>query len=394
MTHVDNLPSIMNNGILCRNLVEKREKKPKQIANPSVLKRRKEKGLDKFANLYMHPRNAMLYQVSKLGWGEKVIILGIDGEILNTKGAKISIGNAAADSSIVVEVSEIRDLKGFLREFLSDLRSIRYWGDEKPRDVSKYSKYFGNWIYPSSHYISAKQFLQSEVLIPDKIPASYIRTIYVSDEKLEEMKKNYPKVSFVISPDLFFRPLREVQITKNIKLIQGDMFISDCKLLTISVNTVGVMGKGLASRLKYMYPEAYVVYQDMCRNGKLKPGQPQIYWSETYKRYFLFFPTKRHWKENSKLEMIKQGLEWCVKNLPKYQPDIESAAFPALGCGLGKLKWEDVGSIMVSKLSMLESMQFEFYLPADKKLPEEYFQLSFYKKAGLLDLPRINLELF
>lgn len=394
ITHLDNLLSILEHGILSRKLSEELDIKPKQIANLDVVKKRKSKGLTSFANLYIHPRNAMLYQISKLNWRKKIIILGISSKVLEIKNTRISIGNAAANSSIILPIEEINNIP----RLLSDIREIRYWGTERIVDISKY---LPKQKSSTGYYIPEKQFLQSEVLVPSKIPPSYIKAIYVPDEtikkELEELLKEYSNIPIIISPDLFFQQLKEKQITNNIKVVQGDMFISDCKLLTISVNTVGVMGKGLASRFKYMYPEAYVVYQDMCKNGKLKPGQPQIYWSENYKRFFLFFPTKRHWKENSKIEMINQGLNWCLKNLPRYQLKISSAAFPALGCGLGKLNWEDVGPLMIKKLSKLENMQFEIYLPADRKLPEEYFSMDFYLNRNPLtnkNPEQINLELF
>jgi len=399
MTHIENLNSILEHGILSRSLIESSGWKPKQIANLNVVKKRKEKGLDRFANLYIHPRNAMLYQVSKLGWENKVVVLGLGSELLNVDGVKLSLGNAAADKSLLVDVGSINDLTGFFRELLEDLREIRYWGDERFLDISKYFRFLSkSGSLPPHYYISEKQFLQSEILIPYKVKKKYIKAIYVPNEDLQNkvraiLEAENQNIPVVMSTDLFFLPLKEKEIAENIKVIQGDMFISDAELLTISVNTVGIMGKGLASRFKYMYPEAYVVYQDMCKRKQLQPGKPQVYWSESYKRYFLFFPTKKHWKENSKLEMIEAGLKWCLNNLPKYK--IKSAAFPALGCGLGRLSWDVVGPLMVEYLSKVNQIEFEFYLPIDKNIPDDYFSKDFYKiKEKKAIKGKINLELF
>lgn len=130
------------------------------------------------------------------------------------------------------------------------------------------------------------------------------------------------------------------------------MFFSSMQTLTVSVNTVGVMGKGLASRAKYQFPDVYVVYQDACRSKDLRMGQPYLYKREAFldndladdpltlsnfnsNKWFLLFATKKHWRENSDRAGIEQGLQWIVDN---YQScAIQSLALPALGCGLGGL---------------------------------------------------------
>lgn len=51
--------------------------------------------------------------------------------------------------------------------------------------------------------------------------------------------------------------------------------------LAVSVNTVGVMGKGLASRVKYQFPDVYVRYQDVCKTRELELGKPYLYKRES-----------------------------------------------------------------------------------------------------------------
>ena len=60
----------------------------------------------------------------------------------------------------------------------------------------------------------------------------------------------------------------------HITLHKGDMFSSEMQTFTISGNTVGVMGKRLASSAKYQFPDSYVLYQDICRQKKLRMGVP------------------------------------------------------------------------------------------------------------------------
>jgi O-acetyl-ADP-ribose deacetylase (regulator of RNase III) len=191
---------------------------------------------------------------------------------------------------------------------------------------------------------------------------------------LERVEPIVKDVVVSVEPDIFFLPLRREEIAPNLFVVHGDMFISDMDTITISVNTVGVMGKGLASRFKYMYPAAYVAYQDMVKSGILAPGRPAFY--KTEDRGFLFFPTKRHWREKSKLGTIEEGLRWFVRNYRNY--GVKSIAFPALGCGLGGLKWEEVGPLMYRYLREVD-IPVEIYLPMEN-VREEYFHREFYER--------------
>jgi len=169
------------------------------------------------------------------------------------------------------------------------------------------------------------------------------------------------------------------------------MFFSRMHTLTVSVNCVGVMGKGLASRAKYQFPGVYVTYQDLCRKRKLQLGKPYLYKRESSVDYqlaedpatlsnanletwFLLFPTKRHWREHADINGIKKGLQWLQDN---YEGEgIKSLAIPALGCGLGKLEWRDIGPLMCNHLYTLD-IPVEVYLPTERKVPEELLSKDF-----------------
>ena len=56
------------------------------------------------------------------------------------------------------------------------------------------------------------------------------------------------------------------------------------------------------------------------------------------KKWVLNFPTKKHWRNPSKLEYIEMGLKKFVATYE--EKEITSIAFPQLGCGLGGLNWE------------------------------------------------------
>lgn len=50
-----------------------------------------------------------------------------------------------------------------------------------------------------------------------------------------------------------------------IKHVIGDMFASDANVFVHQVNCKGVMGSGVAKRVRHLFPETYYEYKRMCR---------------------------------------------------------------------------------------------------------------------------------
>ena len=164
-------------------------------------------------------------------------------------------------------------------------------------------------------------------------------------------------------------------MTDNISLIQGDLFQTDMDTIVITVNCVGVMGKGIALEMKNKAPEAYEKYLNLCSAGKMKIGESIIYDEDLESlngKKLLFFPTKSHWRTPSKLFEIKSGLKHFVENYGTM--GIQSIAFPALGCGNGGLNWNDVKPMMIEYLEDLD-IDIEIYLPGKqiekKSIPKD-----------------------
>jgi O-acetyl-ADP-ribose deacetylase (regulator of RNase III) len=134
-----------------------------------------------------------------------------------------------------------------------------------------------------------------------------------------------------------------------IKYICGDIFYSPTQTIVIPVNTVGVMGKGLALQAKERYPQMYDWYNLACITGDFKIGNLQLW--RTLSKWLLLFPTKMDWRNPSRLEYIDFGL-WKFTNVYK-EMEIESISFPKLGCGYGGLSFNDVKPIMEEYLSNL-----------------------------------------
>ena len=115
-----------------------------------------------------------------------------------------------------------------------------------------------------------------------------------------------------------------------------DLFRSPARVLVNTVNTVGVMGKGIAKDFKSIYPDMFRQYQRICEMGSFGIGDLWLY--KTPNKWILNFPTKRHWRQPSEPNYIEDGLRKFVDMYHIY--GITSVSFPMLGCGNGELDWE------------------------------------------------------
>lgn len=146
-----------------------------------------------------------------------------------------------------------------------------------------------------------------------------------------------------------------------IRIVNGDIFDSKMQTLVNPVNMVGVMGAGLAKQFHDRYPGLFVCYDQACGNGRLRQRGLYLWKPEDFGvNWVLCFPTKNHWTEQSDLRLIERGLEVFRQGYQK--SGITSIAFPALGCGLGGLKWEVVEPLMMEHLDL--PIEVEIYLPA------------------------------
>lgn len=145
----------------------------------------------------------------------------------------------------------------------------------------------------------------------------------------------------------------------------GNLLHAGTDLLVNTVNTVGVMGKGIALQFKRAFPENYKAYKKACDNGEVELGKMFVWdagpLAETRPRYIINFPTKKHWRSRSRLEDIQTGLKDLAQVIEEL--GIESVAIPPLGCGQGGLRWEQVRPLIVDSLSRLEHVDILVYPP-------------------------------
>ena len=144
---------------------------------------------------------------------------------------------------------------------------------------------------------------------------------------------------------------------------QGDLFQDRAQALVNPVNCVGAMGKGIALQFKEKFPDNFKEYAQACRRNGVRPGRMFVF--DTYRpqahQYINNFPTKRHWRDSSRIEDIETGTMALAGEIRDRR--IESVAIPALDGGLGGLDWKRVRAILESGLRGLEGVRITIYEP-------------------------------
>ncbi|WP_338815028.1 macro domain-containing protein [Bernardetia sp. Wsw4-3y2] len=149
---------------------------------------------------------------------------------------------------------------------------------------------------------------------------------------------------------------------------KGNILESNTEVIINPVNTVGVMGKGLALQFKQKFPTNYKIYKEACKNKTIDIGKLLLvsdFKNESNlerKQFIINFPTKKHWRNPSKIEYIEEGLKDLVRIIETQK--FESMAIPALGCGLGGLEWEDVRFLLEKYLEKIEGIKITIYEPS------------------------------
>lgn len=151
----------------------------------------------------------------------------------------------------------------------------------------------------------------------------------------------------------------------SIELGTGSIFDSEAEVLVNPVNCVGVMGAGLAKEFKKRFPEYYSEYVQACRDGRMRLGIPLLQKTD-YIPWVISFPTKDHWRNSSKYRTIMQGMLRMVSLVYPAPPGVKlahSVAIPALGCGLGGLKWSTVRDIIEEACEDAPGIRWILYKP-------------------------------
>ena len=159
----------------------------------------------------------------------------------------------------------------------------------------------------------------------------------------------------------------------------GNILESEAEALVNTVNTQGVMGKGIALQFKNVFPHNYKIYKEACKKGVFDIGNLLIVEDNgliSGKKTIINFPTKISWRNPSEYIYIEKGLEKLIQEIE--DKNIKSIAIPPLGSGNGGLNWEVVKKMIEDKLYNfpVEVYIYEPNSQIQDKLKEERVQLT------------------
>lgn len=124
-----------------------------------------------------------------------------------------------------------------------------------------------------------------------------------------------------------------------ITFTEGNLLESGAEALVNTVNTVGVMGKGIALMFKERFDHNYRQYAAACKAKQVRVGK--MFVTPVHElggpRWIVNFPTKQHWRSPSRMEWVVEGLQDLRQFL--VQEQVKSIAIPPLGAGNGGLDW-------------------------------------------------------
>lgn len=379
MTHIDNIPHILKHGITHKNsknfnpdykdigdvnLISRRDEKIVSITNgtQNEIKRIK---IGDFIPFYFGVRMSMLYNIQ---YGinvervdpEKVVYIVINMNKIIENGYEFyfSDGHAYDGLTTFYDGNYIKKINDIL-----DFQAIKsnYWGGEENFHV--------------------KRKKQAEFLVKGDIPYSFVENficynaearLYSRDLGIELKRISYDKNAYYLEKSM-------------IEYRKGNILESEAEGLVNTVNTKGVMGKGIALQFKKNFPKNFKEYKKACKEGKIQIGKLFVTNENTLtgKKIIINFPTKTDWKKPSEYEYIEKGLEDLLNIINIHQ--IKSIALPPLGAGNGGLIWQKVKNIIEAKLSHLS-------IPVYVYEPTEFIQEQLKKeKVKLTDARALML---
>ncbi|GEN11382.1 O-acetyl-ADP-ribose deacetylase (regulator of RNase III), contains Macro domain [Myxococcus fulvus] len=180
-------------------------------------------------------------------------------------------------------------------------------------------------------------------------------------------------------------------------LAEGNLLQADVQALVNTVNTEGVMGKGIALQFKRAFPAMFKDYEREAKAGRIETGRVHVFdvGSLMGPRWIINFPTKQGWRQPSRLEWIRTGLDSLIEEIQRR--GIQSIAVPPLGCGNGGLDWSEVFPLIKESFGRVPAVRVLVYpprgAPDPETMPVRTARPSLTEgRAGLLGLMRRYID--
>jgi len=145
--------------------------------------------------------------------------------------------------------------------------------------------------------------------------------------------------------------------------MKGNLLETEAQAIVNTVNTVGIMGKGIALQFKEQFPTNFKIYASLCKKGQVQIGKMLVVKENSLRgeKIIINFPTKTEWYKKSQYSYIEEGLKDLVRVIEEYK--IKSIAIPPLGCGNGGLQWGKVKLLLEKYLGNLNDTEIAVYEP-------------------------------
>ena len=157
----------------------------------------------------------------------------------------------------------------------------------------------------------------------------------------------------------------------SVTIKRGDLLKENVEAIVNTVNCVGIMGKGIALQFKQRWPQNFRAYETACTRQEVRPGKMFIHdmgeWESP--RFIINFPTKNHWRGDSKINYIKEGLRDLILQVERL--GIKSLALPPLGCGNGGLDWNIVKDLVLDAFKSHPDIKVDLFEPKGGPPPQE-----------------------
>ncbi len=186
ITHIRNLPSILETGILCHKEAAKRPHL--SVADEEVQARRAGKTipnglpLHHYANLYVNARNPMLFRNCKEYGTNQLCVICVHPDVLHLPNVVIADCNAAAG------MARFYDSPDGLNNLDKEYVFIRYWTHHDPIEQRRRG-----------------QLICAEVLVPNRIEPQYLTGLKVVSEAVKQhLIQSGIALPIEVAPDFFF----------------------------------------------------------------------------------------------------------------------------------------------------------------------------------------------
>ena len=375
ITHLDNLPAILDAGGL-KSDRRLRDDHPRDGGGPHTavgLDRIKRRRLEElpvtcrpgtsvgdYVPFYFCPRSVMLYLIHRRN------------EDLRFRGGQDEIVHLVTSVGRAVDTAES---SGPDRWAFSEGNAGAY-GTRFSADLTLLARdRFVRWDHVAAERWNTpperKRFKQAELLVRDAVPWSVFVGIGVHNRSRPSEGRGDPRprrghharpcpprlVLLTAMPD----PNRH---SPGLRTARGNLLEADADALVNTVNTVGVMGKGIALQFKRAFPENFREYKRACDHGGLDVGQVLTHTvpaALSGPKYLFNLPTKRHWRGDSRLEWVESGLAALVAEVRRL--GVSSVAVPPLGCGNGGLAWADVRPLIETAFRAVPEVEVLLFEP-------------------------------